>query len=213
MPLAPHNFVALVDTRAVVLDVTADRYRLIVGRKAAALSALAAHQTVTDEAALDALAADGILVSPYGSPISLPCTVSPRRSAVEMPTRPGDTVSGAAAARLLVVAILRQKFGGFASVLRWAAGLTPVVAASVIADPVALAQSFDIVRRSIPVERICLRDSLALYALLLRQGLECSLVFGVRLDPFGAHCWVQYDDIILSDTLWSARPMQPILVL
>ncbi len=43
----------------------------------------------------------------------------------------------------------------------------------------------------------CLIDALALDRILLSRKMRAMLVFGVRLNPFGAHCWLQTTDAIL----------------
>ena len=44
------------------------------------------------------------------------------------------------------------------------------------------------------------------------RGLAADLVFGVRLDPFAAHCWVQADCEVLSDGTGAVTSFTPILV-
>lgn len=46
----------------------------------------------------------------------------------------------------------------------------------------------------------CLYDSLVLCDYLLRFGLSPTCVFGVRTLPFGAHCWVQADRSLLTES-------------
>ena len=62
-----------------------------------------------------------------------------------------------------------------------------------------LAVRFRKVRRLIPIGGNCLGDSLALMCWLGRGEERATLVFGVKLDPFAAHCWVEREDIILND--------------
>lgn len=50
-----------------------------------------------------------------------------------------------------------------------------------------------------PMPYVCLFNSLLLSDFLLRRGLKCDLVFGVRARPFAAHCWVEADREILDD--------------
>lgn len=51
----------------------------------------------------------------------------------------------------------------------------------------------------LPVEGECLVRSGLLIRFLTRLGLHADWVFGVRLYPFMAHCWVQIDDLCLND--------------
>lgn len=68
-------------------------------------------------------------------------------------------------------------------------------------------------RRYSFVDTICLLDSLALLAFLRRRGHTATLVFAVNLTPFGAHCWVEHDGIILNDTLGSTQTFLPIRIM
>lgn len=76
----------------------------------------------------------------------------------------------------------------------------------------ALAMRYAACRWVVPVEPRCLIDALALDHILLRLGFVSTLVFGVRLAPFAAHCWLQTGDMILTGTAAEARNFNPVLV-
>jgi hypothetical protein len=59
----------------------------------------------------------------------------------------------------------------------------------------------------------CLPRAIAAARLCRRQRQEVALIFGVRLDPFAAHSWVQSDDAVIVGDLEQARLYTPILVL
>lgn len=59
----------------------------------------------------------------------------------------------------------------------------------------------------------CLPSSIALAHRLCRRGLKPDLVIGVKLGPFAAHCWVQLDDMLVSDRMETIRAFTPILAL
>jgi hypothetical protein len=65
-------------------------------------------------------------------------------------------------------------------------------------------------RRYVPIEPVCLLDSLSLLRFLSRRGLPANIVFGVTAEPFAAHCWVQAGDIVLNETLSDASAHKPI---
>lgn|SRR5690606_6619533 len=67
-------------------------------------------------------------------------------------------------------------------------------------------------RLYVPLEPRCLLDSLALTRFLARRQHSVNIVFGVTHKPFAAHCWVQAGDLVLNDTLGSARSHTPIRV-
>lgn len=67
-------------------------------------------------------------------------------------------------------------------------------------------------RRLVPHAPNCLRDSLALVEWLARpKGL--LVVFGVKLEPFGAHCWVQLGDLLLNDRPETVARFRPVRVI
>jgi hypothetical protein len=72
-------------------------------------------------------------------------------------------------------------------------------AARLPAPDIEKATLFLAARRLAPIAPNCLLDSLALLDWLGAVAEGCSLVFGVKLDPFAAHCWVQNDNLILND--------------
>lgn len=58
----------------------------------------------------------------------------------------------------------------------------------------------------------CLPISLGLASYLQRDAVACSVVMGVQLGPFQAHCWVQRGDLLVGDDLDIVRTFTPILV-
>ncbi len=86
------------------------------------------------------------------------------------------------------------------------AGETDLVRLAVIAA------RFGRVRRGIPIDRICLQDSLALFELCARRRLFPDFVIGIATAPFKAHCWLQSGSIVLNEALDCAQSFQPILV-
>jgi hypothetical protein len=57
----------------------------------------------------------------------------------------------------------------------------------------------------------CLFDSLALKLFLAAYGVFPDWIFGVRLNPFAAHCWLQHGDTVVNDSLDSVRRFSPIM--
>jgi hypothetical protein len=62
-----------------------------------------------------------------------------------------------------------------------------------------------------PRDYLCLFDSLALLEFLATQGLFADWVFGVRAEPFAAHCWVQRDEVVLNDSVERVGGFVPIM--
>jgi hypothetical protein len=214
MNIATGIGVANFGDRAVILDCRTNRYRQLGARHAAVLASIEAGQSADDKAALDTLITAGI-VDPHALPKTLATeALVPIESVLELPLLPTLAMPTRRISLALIEAMLRLRWTSFESVVAWVLALRqddrPTISDAALIE---LALAYDRTRPRIPVRRICLRDSLALFSILTRAGGRCSLVFGVRLDPFSAHCWVQADGVILSDTLESALHMRPILVL
>lgn len=58
----------------------------------------------------------------------------------------------------------------------------------------------------------CLYDCLVLLEFLAYFELFPTLVIGVATFPFGAHCWLQYGQLVLTDYVERTRAFTPILV-
>ena len=58
---------------------------------------------------------------------------------------------------------------------------------------------------------LCRFDSLALIEFLAPHHCFPLWVFGVRCEPFGAHCWVQDDEYVLNDSVEVVQQYTPIM--
>lgn len=76
-----------------------------------------------------------------------------------------------------------------------------------------LARYFARYRQLVPLDPLCLPDTIAFLRFAARRGCFPRLVFGVEAWPFAAHCWAQADTCVLTDVLGHARSFSPILVL
>lgn len=63
----------------------------------------------------------------------------------------------------------------------------------------------------IPTRDRCLVRSIAFLQMALSRRVDAHLVFGVSVDPFAAHCWVQSGDHVLNDRYERVRAFTPIL--
>lgn len=75
----------------------------------------------------------------------------------------------------------------------------------------ALTATFMAYRPLFPIKYRCLFDSLALADYLARYRIFPTWVFGVRMDPFAAHCWIQHDTVVLNDSMDHIRNFTPIM--
>jgi hypothetical protein len=58
----------------------------------------------------------------------------------------------------------------------------------------------------------CLLDSLTLLHFLGAEGIHPDWVFGVKTEPFDAHCWVQQGEVLLNDVPDRVRQYSPVLI-
>lgn len=73
--------------------------------------------------------------------------------------------------------------------------------------------AFNMLRPLFPMNYLCLFDSLALLNFLAADALYPTWIFGVRTDPFHAHCWVQAGDLVCNDEVEHVRSYTPILMI
>lgn len=74
-----------------------------------------------------------------------------------------------------------------------------------------LTSIFHRLRPYYPRGYLCRYDSLALIEFLAHYGLHPTWVFGVKSQPFGAHCWVQSGSCVLNDSIDYVRRFTPIM--
>jgi hypothetical protein len=74
-----------------------------------------------------------------------------------------------------------------------------------------LLTEFDTLRPIFPRDYLCTFDSLALLHFLAAHGILVDWVFGVRADPFCAHCWLQKENAVLNDTVEHVCTFDPIM--
>jgi hypothetical protein len=62
-----------------------------------------------------------------------------------------------------------------------------------------------------PRSYLCLWDALALIEFLARRALFPEWIFGVQAQPFGAHCWLQVNGMLLNENTEYAGQFTPIM--
>lgn len=72
---------------------------------------------------------------------------------------------------------------------------------------------FDVLRPLFPGSHSCLPDSLLLLEFLAAHRIYPTWVFGVRVRPWRAHCWVQQSDVVLNDAVERVRNFTPIMAI
>jgi hypothetical protein len=212
----------LAQGRAVFLDLAQDRYFRLSGALDAAFQSLCRGDAPTEEL-VEALVQRGAVRRTPSETTPQAVTVTlPTLSALE--TQPAGASPGAWATLRVVCSVLKMRLALKVNPLlrvvdqlrtRRTAGRSRSqhgLAATNRADILAAAARFNRARRVVPIDTVCLLDAFALMDFLLGAGLSAELVMGVKLNPFSAHCWVQYEDVILNDAFDRASAFTPILV-
>ncbi|WP_126967285.1 lasso peptide biosynthesis B2 protein [Xanthomonas arboricola] len=206
--------------RLVFLDVGNDRYFRLPQALEHSLLAYLAHDPVSDLEIND-LVGRGLLVDRVQATAGPQLPVIPvARSAMEMPvpTRRPQLFEKLEVLALVLstrLALKRNPLGRVLGSLSAGAQRRGTQQRSAAGVEQLLTDAASVFRHSrvwVPVEMRCLLDSVALARFLRRRQLDAQLVFGVALDPFSAHCWVQTGDLVLNDTVGNVHAHTPIRV-
>lgn len=63
------------------------------------------------------------------------------------------------------------------------------------------------------IRRQCLFYSLAIKLFMSQYAMFPQWVFGVRMNPFGAHCWLQHQRCVINDEVEYVNAFTPIMVI
>ena len=80
-------------------------------------------------------------------------------------------------------------------------------------DPSVTIRAFEYARLLRSAVDRCLPRSMALALCRASDGTQTNVVIGVKLAPFGAHCWVQQKTDVLNDSVEEVLRYRPILVI
>ena len=201
--------------RVILLDVEADRYFCLPpGAEAAFLRVAKGHPEDRDGERLQFLAARGMLVEDgSGAEAAAPQALPPPARGELFAERP----TGPRLARLLQALVLELRMGGllrFGSLSRLLGhlgrrrpGQPPQDRDRALRDIVAAFAATSFVLQE--ADR-CLVRAAAVQAACRRAGIATSLVIGVQLDPFRAHAWVQFGDLVVVGGFEQVRLFTPI---
>lgn len=207
-----------VDARIVVIDIARDRYLQLPQPLAEAFHALRHGGPRRDEPAqrFEALVRLGLCDPDFGRPaepsrIAVPACDAPSRALGDRRRQPLAT--GAVLARI-AIARLAVRLVPLRVLARWIRRVQSRPATPATRDQVAARTAvFVQARQLLSARGTCLPDAIALLHFLRTRKIACRMVFGVRLDPFEAHCWVQDSGAILGDTQERVACFTPILEL
>jgi hypothetical protein len=214
-----------VDGHLIFLDVTQDRYFKLTGALENAMRRFQAREDVAPTL-VDGLVAARILAE---VPSLRACTAMtnirrPTCSAIEQPATMASQRIGMAIVfevltivwstrRQLKTRALKTNLDKASAYRDRKTGAHEVATPTAPEDKLLQAsEQFARARRYVPIEPICLLDSLSLLRFLSRRGLSAHIVFGVTPEPFAAHCWVQADDMVLNEALFDTHAYTPIKV-
>ncbi len=201
----------VIDNRAVFLDIDGDRYFCLPSKlNQAFLDGLSQPNGLKDEAR-ERLAQVGVLTGPFTE--SFPS--QPRVCSPAQDLKPGNP------RRFLLSAAVAQSRMRF-RLRRWS--FSRIIQAERRrqkthrsgGEPLEACQLYGSFRTLTPwfgEEDQCLARALAFRMIAMKHGHDASLVIGVKLDPFAAHCWIQDGPRLLNDRLERVRLFTPILAL
>jgi hypothetical protein len=209
-----------VNGRLLFLDVIADRYFCLSAPAEKCFLALVetGGRVADHEDALDTLVSRGMLVeAPTPVPLK-PCTLPPLpgESVLDQPLPRGNLRQAVGALGRLTAVQLRLKIAGLARTLS-AISVMKARLEPVRGNPdMLLCRTMAGFGRATGIATIldnCLSQSIAIAHDMLGRGLRPDLVLGVRLGPFNAHCWVQFENRLVNDRFDMVRTFTPILVI
>lgn len=212
--LAPGVGFCLAGDDLIFLDVRSDRYLLLCGERRAAFERLRAREP-NDSSAMEGLIDTGLFARSETATVISPLEVEvPDADLTAAPVpRAGLALIAAAAYSLcrarkaLLDGRLAAALDGFAAAKREKTYDRDDIGLA------ALASAYAEARRWVPIPPRCLIDALALYRLALRRGFAPTLIFGVRSNPFAAHCWLQSGAAVLTGTSEEAHNYRPVLAI
>lgn len=201
--------------RAVFLDIEADRYFCLASDLDSAFARWTEGEAMTAEA-LEVLLGRGLLTEDPGAsgPPLHPGVPRPKHDLLESrcPRVRIADIARALLAELWVALSLRRL--GLAGVLRRFEGRgarDELPTGRLQSRARRIAAAFAANGLILGAHDRCLGRALALMLACHRLGLFPTLVFGVRLNPFAAHCWVQWDEAVLVGDFEQVRLFTPIL--
>ncbi|WP_292630974.1 lasso peptide biosynthesis B2 protein [Novosphingobium sp. 28-62-57] len=207
--------VALIGDKAIVLDARHDRYTMWNGSCASALRDLRSGNPCPVR--LD----DCRKLEKHGLVTSETHNAGPWLTARDIRTPTNSALEGPEAGRVRPAYLLMSVWNcirarmalRFATLHQVLIDLPTASRGRTTGDLVTHARAFDRARRFAPIRPRCLPDALAYAHMARREGFAVDLVFGVKLHPFEAHCWVQSGGLVLTDPLDKVRRFEVVLAL
>lgn len=212
--LPAHVSFGLVGPHAIVLDLALDRYFLLDPMAAAVLAALGTCEgECSPSADVQALVRRGFVQPGAGPPVRPVEATSLQESALES-RRSDGTLPLRHAFFLRIHVGFALRWRGLAATIDRLRRLRMRLGKGDFRrcpdEAGYIARGYCKARILVPAKRLCVPDSLALGQALWRRGIAADIYFGVRLNPFAAHAWVQQSDLVLSDPLNIVADYSPV---
>jgi hypothetical protein len=227
--LAPHVFPCVSGQQVVLMDLERDKYVAVVpahrladkvrGWPVDAAQASGVHGADADaDELISRMLAQGMLVTDprLGKPAVPVAIPRPERTLVEFAF--GERPRTRAAyllrfARSFLRAQLSLKLAPLQSIVSAARERKARMGCAAACDLREPVTAFSRLRPLFyTVRAACLLDSLTLLNFLGADGIRPDWVFGVKTEPFDAHCWLQQGEVLLNDVPDRVRQYSPILV-
>jgi hypothetical protein len=222
---------------AVFLDLRADQYSMLVGAKARAFNSMVARAPsdtrrliIVDDQGRDdrrAVAADvvtellrnGLLTAttPRGALQPLIYIPLPDISFIDSQEQAPADVAIRDVLRFIMCSLITRWRLRFASIENIVTSverrkrLKKSDAPLDIRKARGLVRTYYRLRPFLPQDSMCLFDSLSLLDFLSKYDCFPNWVFAVRLEPWEAHCWVQYDTVAFNECTDRARAYLPLM--
>ena len=213
LQLQPHVSFAIVDGQAIFLDLERDRY-LTLSPTAASLFERMCNRldSATAEEAAELLGT-GLFVAARRKSQLVPAKIPAVEAGLQRGNRSRIRVRDAIEVAQLVGRARRALRSKplYQIVDRRSARGSESDEPKCREEIVQLAERFADARTWVPIKPSCFQDLLALSDWLGRRGAFARLVFGVKLNPFAAHCWIQLGGIVLNDAPDNVTAFTPIL--
>lgn len=204
---APTVFMTPVHEDIVVLDVRTDRYECLVDAAAWLKPAADGSLAVPDEGvARQLIEAD--LASNQAPPVRHALIPARRALAPSTPVSRWDVLRAGLVLAAATAAFRSRRLDALVRSPEHAQTSPARPDNCRLAELVGAAQA---AAPFVPFEGECLQRAHLLRRLLWREGFRPQWIFGVRTWPFGAHCWLQIDDLVVGDTLDRVRFYTPIM--
>jgi hypothetical protein len=215
--LAKNVHFSILDDTAVFLHLRQDKYFALSRAASQALRAIIDGKVPTDTmlGLLAPAVRQGLLeIDPSARDLPAPCSAIPAGTAyVSAPHRRLSMRSAVALYYRFKASLSLRLFGPYRVTTRLAKRartLGPLQGPCLGADFADICASHRWSDAWLGRKGHCLPRSIALFDNLISRGLRPTLIVGVRVTGFTAHCWIQHGKWILNDDVDTVRLFQPI---